>query len=124
MKAKLVLVTGGLGFIGKHFVKRCLDLGAFVTNVDIVNYAADRFANEEFKAHSNYRHIEAAGASLGHLPECDWLVNLAAESHVDKSIPDRRKFFHSNLIGAQRLLELTRAKTPSGAPHFPQISTG
>ncbi len=123
MKAKLVLVTGGLGFIGKHFVKRCLDLGAFVTNVDIVNYAADRFANEEFKAHSNYRHIEADVASLGHLPECDWLVNLAAESHVDNSIADSRKFCHSNIIGVQRLLELTRAKTASGAPHFIQIST-
>jgi len=123
MKAKLVLVTGGLGFIGKHFVKRCLDLGAFVTNVDIVNYAADRFANEEFKAHSNYRHLEADVASLSHLPECDCLVNFAAESHVDNSIADSRKFCHSNIIGVQQLLELTRAKTASGAPHFIQIST-
>src|SRR5260221_9335680 len=111
MKAKLVLVTGGLGFIGKHFVKRCLDLGAFVTNVDIVNYAADRFANEEFKAHSNSRHIEADVASLGHLPECDWLVNLAAESHVDNSIAERRKFCHSHIFIDQPLLVLTRAET-------------
>jgi len=123
MKSKLVLVTGGLGFIGKHFVKRCLDLGDFVTNVDVVNYAADRFANEEFKVHSNYRHLEVDVANLGQLPQCDCLVNFAAESHVDNSIADNRQFCHSNIIGVQRLLELTRAKSASGAPHFIQIST-
>ena len=68
MKSKLILVTGGLGFIGKHFVKSCLELGHFVTNVDAVNYAADRFANEEFKAHTNYRHLHADIAELSHLP--------------------------------------------------------
>ena len=53
----MILVTGVLGFIGKALVKRYLDLGHFITNVDVVNYAADRFASQEFKAHSNYRHI-------------------------------------------------------------------
>ena len=123
MKSKLIFVTGGLGFIGKHFVKRCLDMGHFVTNVDMVNYAADRFANEAFKLHSNYRHLEEDIANLGHLPECDFLVNFAAESHVDNSIADNRQFCHSNIIGVQRLLELTRAKSAAGAPHFIQIST-
>ena len=123
MKAKLVLVTGGLGFIGKHFVQRCLERGFFVTNVDVVNYAADRFVNEMFKAHSNYRHLKEDVANLGHLPECDYLVNFAAESHVDNSIADSRQFCHSNVLGVQRLLELTRSKHSSGAPHFIQIST-
>ena len=123
MKAKLILVTGGLGFIGKHFVRRCLGQGHFVTNVDCVNYAADRFANEEFKIESNYRHICADIAALKHLPECDYLVNFAAESHVDNSIADNHQFCHSNIIGVQRLLELTRAKSATDAPHFIQIST-
>ena len=123
MKSKLFFVTGGLGFIGKHFVQRCLDMGHFVTNVDIVNYAADRFANEAFKIYSNYRHIEEDIANLSHLPESDFLVNFAAESHVDNSIANNRQFCHSNILGVQQLLELTRAKSASGAPHFIQIST-
>ncbi len=122
MRSKLILTTGGLGFIGKHFVKRCLELGHFVTNVDVVNYAADRFANEELKAHNNYRHLKQDIATLGHLPESDFVVNFAAESHVDNSIADSRQFCHTNILGVQRLLELTRAKA-AGAPHFIQIST-
>jgi dTDP-glucose 4,6-dehydratase len=123
MKSQLILVTGGLGFIGKHFVKRCLEAGHFVTNVDVVNYAADRFANEEFKAHGNYRHLKEDIANLGHLPESDFLINFAAESHVDNSIADSRRFCHSNIMGVQRLLELARAKSHREAPLFVQIST-
>lgn len=123
MKSKLILVTGGLGFIGKHFVKKCLADGHFVTNVDVVNYAADRYANEEFKPHPNYRHLLQDVAALDHLPESDYLVNFAAESHVDNSIADNKKFCLSNIMGMQRLLELTRAKHATGAPHFVQIST-
>jgi dTDP-glucose 4,6-dehydratase len=123
VKSKLILVTGGLGFIGKHFVKRCLADGHFVTNVDVVNYAADHFANEEFRGHSNYRHLQQDIATLDHLPECDFLVNFAAESHVDNSIADNKKFCLSNIMGMQRLLELTRAKHATGAPVFVQIST-
>jgi dTDP-glucose 4,6-dehydratase len=120
---KIFMITGGLGFIGKHFVKKCLDSGHFVTNVDIVNYSADRYANEEFKTHPNYRHFESDIANLKHLPECDYLVNFAAESHVDNSIADNHQFCHSNILGVQRILELIRAKNKSEAPHFIQIST-
>jgi len=123
MCSELILVTGGLGFIGKHFIKRCLELGHFVTNVDVVNYAADRCANEEFLRHSNYRHIAEDIAALSHLPESDVIVNFAAESHVDNSITDNHQFCHSNILGIQRLLELTRVKNPHEAPLFVQIST-
>jgi dTDP-glucose 4,6-dehydratase len=91
--------------------------------VDVVNYAADHLVNEEFKGHSNYRHLQQDIATLDHLPECDFLVNFAAESHVDNSIADNKKFCLSNIMGMQRLLELTRAKHATGAPFFVQIST-
>lgn len=123
MVKKLILVTGGLGFIGKHFVQRCLDLGHFVTNIDNQNYAADQFANKLFEEKDNYRFLKADIANLNHLPECDILVNFAAESHVDNSISDSLQFCHSNILGVQRLLELARAKSAFGAPHFLQIST-
>lgn len=123
MKSKLIVITGGLGFIGKHMVQKCLAEGHFVTNVDVVNYAADRYANEKFNAHPNYRHLSQDIATLDHLPECDLLMNFAAESHVDNSIADSKKFCRSNIMGMQHLLELTRSKHASGAPVFIQIST-
>lgn len=123
VKGKIFLVTGGLGFIGKHFVARCLKLGHFVTNVDIVNYAADRVMMNEFNGNPSYRHIREDTAALTHLPESDYVVNFAAESHVDNSIADNRQFCQSNFMGTQRLLELTRARYPHEAPLFIQIST-
>jgi len=123
LKSKIFLVTGGLGFIGKTFVSRCLALEHFVTNVDVVNYAADRVAMKQFEAFPNYRHVCQDVSQLNHLPESDYIINFAAESHVDNSIADNHKFCVSNIMGVQRLLELTRARYPVEAPLFVQIST-
>ena len=119
----VIVVTGGLGFIGKHFVQRCLELRHWVTNIDAVNYAADRLVNENFETYDNYRFIEQDIACLDHLPESDALVNFAAESHVDNSIVTSRQFSHSNVLGVQHLLELTRMKQVADRPRFIQIST-
>lgn len=119
----MIVVTGGLGFIGKHFVRRCLELQHWVTNIDVVNYAADRVVQAEFADHPNYRFIGQDIATLDHLPECDVLVNFAAESHVDNSIVDNSRFTHSNVIGTQHLLELVRMKQFGDRPRFVQIST-
>jgi dTDP-glucose 4,6-dehydratase len=121
--SRVILITGGLGFIGKHLVSRCLSLGHYVINVDCVNYAADRKIRQEFVSHKNYRCIEADLANLDHLPECDVIVNLAAESHVDNSISSNAKFCNSNILGVQRLLELVRQKQPADRPRFVQVST-
>lgn len=121
--SRIILITGGLGFIGKHLVKRCLDMGHYVINVDCVNYAADRIVRGEFLSHPNYRFIETDIAKLDHFPECDAIVNLAAESHVDNSISDNTKFCNTNILGVQRLLELVRLKQPADRPRFVQIST-
>lgn len=120
---RLFLVTGGLGFIGKHFVQSCLENGHYVTNVDVVNYAADRKVAEQFKDYERYRHIQADIAALKYMPECDVLVNFAAETHVDNSIASSRQFCETNFLGTQRLLELVRWKAPSERPQFVQIST-
>ncbi|MDH5639548.1 MAG: GDP-mannose 4,6-dehydratase, partial [Nitrospinota bacterium] len=95
MSAKIILVTGGLGFIGKHFVEKALNHGHHVINVDMVNYAADRVAQREFAARPNYRLLERDIADMPYMPECDVVVNLAAESHVDESISDSLKFCRS-----------------------------
>ena len=121
--SEIFVVTGGLGFIGKHFVRRCLERGHFVKNIDRVSYAADRVVMEEFKAFRNYRFYEADIVSLDFLPECDALINFAAESHVDNAITSARNFCTTNFLGVQTLLELTRAKQAAERPLFVQIST-
>ncbi len=120
---RIFLVTGGLGFIGKNFVQRCLDDGHYVTNIDMVNYAADRRANEVFQDYERYRHIHHDIADLPYLAECDVVMNFAAESHVDNSIADSRRFCHTNFMGTQRLLELVRSKAAPDRPRFVQVST-
>lgn len=120
---RVFLVTGGLGFIGKNFVQRLLDAGHYVTNVDIVNYAADRKKALEFNDYERYRHIKSDVSTLPYMSECDVLVNFAAESHVDNSIADSHRFCVSNFLGTQRLLELVRAKMAEDRPHFVHIST-
>ena len=123
MSSRLILVTGGLGFIGKHFVAHCLDQGDYVINVDRVNYAADRVVKCAFKEKPNYRFMEVDVCDLEYLPECDIIVNFAAESHVDNAIADNTKFCRSNIIGVQHLLELVRNKQDHERPRFVQISS-
>lgn len=122
-ETRIFTVTGGLGFIGKHFVERLLAEGHYVTNVDVVNYAADRRAAAIFNDFDRYRHIQSDISELPYLPECDYLLNFAAESHVDNSIADSRRFCVSNFMGTQRLMELVRAKAPDDRPLFVHIST-
>ena len=122
MRRRVLIVTGGLGFIGKHFVRRCLDMGDYITNIDVMNYAADRVANAEFEQHDNYRFMQQDITELKHIIEAEFIINFAAESHVDNSIVDNMQFCRTNILGTQKLLELTRARM-SAAPHFVQIST-
>ena len=119
----IVVVTGGLGFIGKHFVRRALAAGCFVKNIDKVSYAADRVAKVEFEQQKNYRFYQADICTLDFLPECDVFVNFAAESHVDNAITNARRFCETNFLGVQNCLELVRAKHDRERPLFIQVST-
>lgn len=121
--SEVIVVTGGLGFIGKNFVRQALERGHFVRNFDSVSYAADHAAMREFAEHPLYRFHKADISTLDFLPQCDVLVNFAAESHVDNAITNNLKFCTTNILGVQRLLELVRAKPQSERPLFVQIST-
>lgn len=114
------LVTGGRGFIGSHFVERCLVEGHKVIDIDSVTYAA----NEKlpWDNHKNYKHVNEDICDLKHLPSADILVNFAAESHVDNSIIQPNIFVKTNVLGTQNLLNLVRGKTYN-RPLFVHIST-
>ena len=114
------LVTGGRGFIGSHFVEKCLDEGHKVIDIDSMTYAGNQHL--PFDSNEKYEHIEKDIRSITHLPTCDILVNFAAESHVDNSINEPDVFAQTNIIGTQNLLNLIRGKT-YGRPLFVHIST-
>lgn len=119
---KTIAVTGGLGFIGSHFVERCLAKGHRIINYDKQSYAAN--ADLLFEGDYHYHKVDINEIQV--LPDCDVLVNFASETHVDRSIGDCSDFIKSNLVGVFHLLELLRnkAENPSGTiPLFVQIST-
>ena len=116
-----LLVTGGRGFIGSHFVEKALKLGHVVIDVDKMGYAASE--QLPWDSHPNYTLVRRDICDLDHLPTCDVLVNFAAESHVDNSIKSSGVFLKSNVQGVHNLLELVRGKEEYDRPLFVQIST-
>ncbi len=119
---KKLLVTGGLGFIGSYFVELALKRGYYVINIDKQTYAAR--AGLRFEQSPHYEFVKSDICDLTHLPVgLDFIVNFAAESHVDNAILANHDFFHSNVQGVYNLLELVRAKDETDRPVFLQIST-
>lgn len=117
-----ILITGGLGFIGSYFVELALERGYEVINVDKKTYAARDDLN--FERFENYEWIKDDICTMRHLPKnIEWIVNFAAESHVDNSILANDIFFQTNVKGVYNLLELIRLADPEVRPKFLQIST-
>lgn len=116
-----VVVTGGRGFIGSHFVEEALKLDWKIIDIDKMTYAS----NEKlpWDNNPNYTLIKQDIAEIDHLPTCDILINFAAESHVDNSIKSSDVFVKSNIIGVHNLLELVRGKSEYERPLFFHIST-
>lgn len=122
-----ILVTGGCGFIGSHFVRLLLQQTAWrVVNLDKLTYAGNRENLSGVEEGSRYRFVQGDIAdrilvdTLLHEERPSAVVNFAAESHVDRSILDASPFLQTNLIGVQVLLEATRG---SKLDRFLQIST-
>ena len=107
---KVVYITGCLGFIGSYVTRRCLERGWMVYGVDKCTYAANMDVLEGFKKYKNFTFEKVDIKNMTHLYDCDYVINLAAESHVGNSIVDSRKFLDSNVAGVQNLLELIRHK--------------
>jgi len=118
---KKLIVTGGRGFIGSHFVEEALSRGCSVLDIDKITYAASE--NLPWDEYKNYKLVKQDIAELDHLPSCDAIINFAAESHVDNSIRSSEVFVKSNILGTHNLLELIRGKPEYERPLFFQIST-
>ena len=120
------LVTGGAGFIGSNFVHhlRRTYPKAGITVLDKLTYAGNIANLEEVKDHPGFRFVKGDICDLKVVAEamegCDFVVNFAAETHVDRSIEDTGPFLRTNVGGTQCLLEHSRK---SGVAKFIQIST-
>ena len=122
---KLVVITGCLGLIGSYVTRKCLEKGWKVYGVDKCTYAAnEEFLNEFFK-HPNFTFCKEDIATLTYLPDCDCVINVAAESHVGNSIIDSADFIKTNVVGVKNLLDLVRNKAHnvSDRPLFFHFST-
>ena len=109
-----VVITGGLGFIGSAVVKKALELGHVVKNVDVMTYAGSMdnvlsISNNENYSFSkvdikNYKKIYEIFTDF----QPDAVIHLAAESHVDRSIDNPEEFLNTNILGTYSLLEAAR----------------
>ena len=120
---KVVCVTGCLGFMGSHFTRACLEREWKVWGIDKMTYAARRDHLDEFTRHTSFKFLEADIVTMDHLYEVDYIFNFAAETHVDNSIMDSKRFLYTNIMGVQNLLELVRAKRNYEMPVLFQVST-
>jgi len=107
---KKIIVTGGLGFIGSNLIELLLMNNFSVINLDKISYSSIFYNTKDFKS-LNYRFIKCDINNQDKLlkifneikPSC--IFNLAAETHVDRSIDGPKEFIKSNIVGVFNLLE-------------------
>ncbi|MBF7096130.1 dTDP-glucose 4,6-dehydratase [Alkalibacter mobilis] len=113
---KTILVTGGAGFIGSNFIRMMLKKHPHykVINIDALTYAGNLENLKDIANNKNYRFIKADISDKIKIErifkefEIDWVVNFAAESHVDRSITGPEVFVTTNVLGTQVLLDAAR----------------
>src|ERR1700730_13588915 len=100
-----MVVTGGLGFIGSNFISSMLDGGNAVeiVNVDKLSFGSNAKNLEAYSTNPRYSFVQGYISDLNLMKKlvdgADYVVNFAAESHVDRSIADSRPFLKSNVEG-------------------------
>ena len=106
-----VLVTGGLGFIGSNLIQLLLEQKYYVINVDKVSYSSNFYNTKEFKQNKKYKFIKCDIQNKKKISQIlkkykpAGIFNLAAETHVDRSIDGPKNFINSNILGVFNLLE-------------------
>jgi dTDP-glucose 4,6-dehydratase len=111
-----ILLTGGCGFIGCNLVRHLLTATSHeVLNLDCLSYAGNSRSLADLAGHPRYRFAQTdicdAPALARHFAEFapDWVMHLAAESHVDRSIDGPAAFLKTNVVGTFTLLQAARA---------------
>ena len=106
-----VLVTGGLGFIGSNLIKLLIEQKYTVINIDKITYSSNFYNTKEFKKNKRYKFIKCDIQNKKKILQIlnkykpIGIFNLAAETHVDRSIDGPKNFIYSNILGVFSLLE-------------------
>jgi dTDP-glucose 4,6-dehydratase len=123
MSTKVVYVTGCLGFIGYHVTKACLEKGWYVRGIDKCTYAANENLLPELLNYKKFVFEKKDINDLDILYECDYIINTAAETHVDNSIASSDVFVKSNIDGVHHLLKLIKDNYKFKMPTLLHFST-
>lgn len=122
-----VLITGGAGFIGSNFIRYALKARPEwqIVNFDLLTYAGNPANLEGIAENDKYSFVKGDISNLEDVKKVfesgfDYVINFAAESHVDRSLYDPSLFIKTNILGAQLLLNQAKI---SNVKKFLQIST-
>ena len=125
---KKIIVTGGLGFIGSNLIDLLLKRKFKVMNLDKVTYSSNFYNTRDFKNSKNYKFVKfdikdkkIKDIFFKFKPNC--IFNLAAETHVDRSIDNPENFIQSNIVGVYNLLENFRDFSKKYKSKLVHIST-
>ena len=111
---KNIIVTGGLGFIGSNLVNYLIKKKFNVINIDKISYSSNIYNVKEHLKNSKYKFIRCDINNKKIIKKILYkykpitIFNLAAETHVDRSIDSPKEFIKSNIIGVYNLLEVFR----------------
>ena len=125
---KKIIVTGGLGFIGSNLIDLLLRKNFFVINIDKATYSSNIYNVKDFKNSKKYKFIKLdikdkriKNILFKYKPS--GIFNLAAETHVDRSIDNPDSFIQSNIVAVYNLLENFRNFTKKYKCKLIHIST-
>ncbi len=125
---KKIIVTGGLGFIGSNLIDLLIKRKFKVINLDKITYSSNFYNVKEFQKSKKYKFIKCdikdkklKNILFKYRPDC--IFNLAAETHVDRSIDNPESFIQSNIVGVYNLLECFKEYSKKNKSKLIHIST-